>query len=72
MNFVENFSWNDQIIGFELPLQSYLWVIAEATPTDFHEEIFVEGPKSTKFAKVFSLKNNPLYSTLAVENSLLA
>ena len=59
----KNFHAMTTIIGFELPPQSYLWVIVEATPTDFHEENFCGRTKSTKFVKIFSLENNPLYGS---------
>ena len=41
------------IIGFELLPQSYLWVIAEAVPTDFREENFLGRPKIHKIHEIF-------------------
>ena len=34
----------------------------DATPPNFTEKTFVNSHKTTKFAKVFSLKSFPLYS----------
>ena len=41
----KNFHGMTTIIGFELLPQPYLWVIAEAAPTDFREENFHGRPK---------------------------